>query len=231
MIPCCSLVHVCGGSPLLPQEAVLASLSVTVPCVSGLYWHTKSPSNLFSSWFIWCCTLAAINKHPQLHRAQGSESLPLSSAQITCSSEAQLAVTHLWCSCLFSLFAQLLLCTDFTHIFLQLWNHSTWQRCSFSFSLSVISSECSPYKVGPILKVFCSVLFSICFSCVFWLRKIKQRQILLLALTRATKQLIQERAFCMHKNTEILCFYQETKFEYMVLGSFTYLVWSKPKIQ
>lgn len=88
--------------------------------------------------------------------------------------------------------------------------------------LSIPSRICSK---GLLLYV----VFHLFLLCI--LAKENQRQILLLALTHATKQLIQERAFCMHKTTKNLYLYQGTVFEYMVLGCFTYLVWSKPKIQ
>lgn len=171
-----------------------------------------SPGNLasrqFILWFwqlsinILCCT------DPRAVNISWHAGHALSSAQITWSTEAQFTVTHLGCCCLFSLFAEPLLCADFTHIFLQLWNHSTWHYCSFSFSLSVISRECSPYQVGSVLKVFCSVLFSICFSCVFWPRKIRDRFFYLLLLTLQNSLFRKEHSACI-KPPKIYAFIRE----------------------
>lgn len=94
--------------------------------------------------------------------------------------------------------------------------------CNFTWVLSIPSRI---YFKG----LLPCVVFHLFLLCI--LARKNQRQILLLALTHATKQLIQERAFSMHKTTKNLCFYQEIELEYMVEGCFTYPVWSKQKIQ
>lgn len=156
---------------------------------SGLYRDTKSPRSLSSHGFILCCALAAVNEQPQLQSPQSSKHL------LICRTRPRPCSHHLeqWGSACCHPPRMLLPVFSVCWTFTLYWFHSHFSSIMASVYLTTLLiqflplcnlHECSPYQAGSILKIFCSVLFSICFSCVFWL---KQRQILLLALTHATK--------------------------------------------